>query len=106
MEVTHGALSFVARAGVDGAGESELSVVGDVERIFKVARLDHRQHRPKDLFLRDARIRSDIGDHRGLEVVAASRVGDGIATGEEMTFMLADLNILEDRLHGAFAYYG
>src|SRR5437762_4420018 len=104
MEVAHGALGFVARAGVDGAGESELGVVGDVERIFEVACLDHRENGPKDLFLRDAGLRGNVGNYGGLDVVAAIRITDHISAIDQVALALADVDVLEDRLHGAFAY--
>ena len=46
-----GAVNLVARLGVDGAGQAELGVVGDFERVVEAAGFDHGQHRAEDLFL-------------------------------------------------------
>src|ERR1019366_893683 len=38
VELAHGAVEFLARAGVDGAGQAELGVIGDFEGMVEVAR--------------------------------------------------------------------
>src|SRR5579884_1180887 len=62
MEVALGSFNFLARRGVDRAGESVLGVVGDRERIFEVAGFAYRQYRTEDFLLRDPRLRVHIGD--------------------------------------------
>ena len=89
-----------SRAGVDRAGQAVLGVVGDRQRVVEVLRLDHGQHRSEDLFLREACHRVDIGDHGGLDEVAVAR--RALAAGDQAAFLLADLDVIEDRLHGAF----
>ena len=61
-----------SRAGVDRAGQAELGVVGDLQRVVEIARLDHGQHRAEDFFLRELRLRRDVGDHGGLDEVAVA----------------------------------
>jgi hypothetical protein len=39
VEFADGAIEFVARTGIDCAGQSELGVVGDFQRVVEVARL-------------------------------------------------------------------
>ena len=51
MELSHRAIEFLARTGVNRAGQAELGVVGNFERVVKVARLDHDQHGAKNFFL-------------------------------------------------------
>src|SRR5215831_9859124 len=51
VEVADGAVNLVARAGVDGPGQSELCVVGDFERMVEAASLDDGEHGPEDFFL-------------------------------------------------------
>ena len=36
VELAHGAVDLVLRAGVDGAGQSELGVVGDFQRMIEI----------------------------------------------------------------------
>jgi len=65
VELAHGAIQFLARTGVDGAGQTELGIVGDFEGVIEIARLDDDQHRAEDLFLLERRLRGDIGEHGG-----------------------------------------
>src|SRR5215471_19088273 len=88
VEVTHGTFDLVPRPGVDGAGESELGVVGDVERVFEVAGFDHRKDGPEDLFLRDARVGHDVGDDGGLDVISTVRIADRVAAVDYIAFAL------------------
>src|ERR1035437_9309924 len=90
VELAPGAVEFLARTGVDGAGKSELSVVGDFEGVIEVARLDHHQHWAENLFLLERRLRRDVGDHRGLNEVSFASFGVARAAGDEASFFLAD----------------
>src|SRR5258708_40199869 len=84
VELAHSAIEFLARAGVNGTGQTKLGVVGDFERMIEVARFDHHQHWAKDFFLLERRLRWDVGNHRGLNKVAVfiTRAGVARATGE------------------------
>src|ERR1017187_6806891 len=99
MELTLGALDLVFAGGVEGAGESVLGVVGDRQGVVETLRLDDGQHRAADLSLREAGHGSEIGDHRGLDEIAVARGAP--ATRNETPFALTELDVVEDRLHGA-----
>ena len=62
MELLNGAFDLLPRLGIDGASQAELGVVRDLQRVIVVLRLDHRQHRPKDFFLLQARLGRDVGN--------------------------------------------
>src|SRR6185437_159622 len=102
MEVSTRTLQLVTRAGVNSAGKAELSVVGDIERVIKIARLDYRQHRPKNFFLRQTGVRRDIGDDGWLNVIAFSGLSCTAAAMNQPAFLFADLNIIQNILHGFF----
>jgi len=40
VELAHGTIEFLARTGVDGAGQPKLGVVGDLQRMIEVAGAD------------------------------------------------------------------
>src|SRR5215472_10107809 len=68
VELRSRTFELFPRCGIDRAGKPKFRVVGDLQRLLVVSRLDHSQHRPEDLFLGDARRRRDVGNHRGLDV--------------------------------------
>ena len=51
VKIAHRAVDLVARLGVDGAGESELGVVGDFEGVVKALSFNHDEHRTEDFLL-------------------------------------------------------
>ena len=59
VELADRAIDLVARVGVDRAGQAELGVVGDFERVVEAAGLDHGQHGAKDFFLLELRLRRE-----------------------------------------------
>src|ERR1700751_3920143 len=71
VEGTSSVLELAAGVGIDRAGETVLRVVGDLKRFFVMLHANHREHRPENLFLRDASVRRNICDHGRLNVVAA-----------------------------------
>ena len=65
------------------AGQAVDGVVGDGDRfVVGVVRGD-RQHRAEDLLLRHLRIRVDVGEQRGLRVVADRQVLRNAAAGDK-----------------------
>src|SRR5581483_2340777 len=97
VEFLDRAINLVARTGVDGAGQSELGIVGDLERMIEAASLDHREHRSEDFFLLKLRLCRDVGDNRRLDEVALSR--KSLAAGDEASIFLPLLDVAEYRLH-------
>src|SRR5262249_6145241 len=99
LEFIARALQLFARTGVNGAGQPELGVVGDVERVIEIARLDYGQHRPEDLFLSQPRGGSDVSNDSGLDEVALARLPGRTAAVNEPAFLLADLDVIQNTLH-------
>src|SRR5450755_2599305 len=93
VELADGTVDLVARLGVDGAGQAELGVVGDFERVVETACLDHCEYGAEYLFLLQLRLRGDISKDRRLDEVAFA--GGTLATGEEASVFLALLNVFE-----------
>src|SRR5258708_6630715 len=95
-------LQLLARRGINGAGQAELSVVADLQRVVVVAGFDYGQHQPEDFFLGNARHGCDILDHSGLNEVAFAGFLRRTAAEDHAAFLLADVDVIEDRAHGAF----
>src|ERR1019366_7419435 len=70
--------------------------------MIEVARLDHHQHRAKDLFLLKRRLRGDVRNYRGLNEVAFAGLSVVRAAGDEASIFFADLDIAEDVVHRTF----
>src|SRR6202035_4733553 len=104
VELAYGAIQFLARTGVDCAGQAKLGVVRDFERLIEVARLDHHQHRAKDFFLLERGFRRNVGNDRGLNKVAVffTRAGVTRAAGDQASIFFADFDIAEDIFHRTF----
>src|ERR1043166_3095830 len=100
-ELLTGALELLLVVGEDGAGEAELRVVRDPQRVFEVLRFADREHRTEDLFLRDRRLRVDVGDDGRLDEVAL--LVAHVAAGDETSLTLAALDVLLDLLHRLLA---
>src|SRR5262249_43746495 len=82
----------------DAGGEAVGGAVSDAQRIGLVLELDHADDGTEDLLLRDPHLVRDIGEYRGADEIAA--VADARAAGGELrAFVLADLDIVEDRAH-------
>src|SRR4051812_30508356 len=70
VELVSRPLQLLWRRGVKSTGEAVNRVVRDGERVIEIAGFDHREHRPEDFFLRNARVRSNIRDDCGLQEVS------------------------------------
>src|SRR6185437_4160319 len=103
VELTDGAVQFVLGTGVDGAGEAEFSVVGNMQGMVEIVRFDDGQHRPENLFLLDAGAGLDIGNDGGLNEPAVAGIAVTLAAGQQPSALfLADLDVFENGLHGTF----
>ena len=100
VELVAGAVELLAGAGVDGAGEAVLGVVGDGEGVVEAVGLDDGEDGAEDLFLREAGGGSDVGEDGGGDVEAAVRCVDGGAAGEQAAFGFADVDVVEHALVG------
>src|SRR5580658_3172887 len=102
VELAHGAIEFLARTGIDGAGQSELGVVGDFKGLIEVARLDHHQHRAENLFLLERRLRRNVGNHGRLNEIAFARLSVTRAACDQASIFFADLDVAQDVIHRTF----
>src|SRR5579862_2480761 len=102
VEFADGAIDLVARFGVDGAGQAELGVVGDFQRVVEAAGFNYCQHGAEDFFLFEFRLWRNVGEYRRLEEVAFAHFSDALAAGDEASIFLALLDVFEDCFHRAF----
>src|SRR5882724_8918406 len=79
---------------VDRPGQAVLRVVGQLEGVLEVLRFGNRENGAKDLFLKDSRLRVDIGDHRGLDEVAVAIRGG--SPGDQAALFLTRLDVTQD----------
>jgi hypothetical protein len=105
VKVAGGTVDFVARFGIDGAGQAELSVVGDFESVIEPAGFDDGQHWAENFFLLELRFRGDVGEDGGLDVIPFSSFWDATAASEQAAVFLTLLDIAEDGLQRAFVDY-
>ena len=102
VEFAFGNFDLLARAGINRAGEAELSIIGDFEPVLEVPRLDDRQHRAENLLLLQLRLRLNVGDHSWLDEEPFAGFSCALAAGNEATFPFPNLDVVEDRFHRAF----
>ncbi len=69
--------------GEDGGVQPVDRVVGELDGVVLVVGGDHAEHGPEDLLLRDRRVVVDVGEHGGLDVVAALEVRGAAAAGDQ-----------------------
>ena len=86
---------FSRIVGEDRARQPVFGIVGQLERVIEIARLGHRQHRAENLFLEDARLGIDVGDHGRLHEIAVAR--RRAAARDQPAFLLADLDVFQNR---------
>src|SRR5690242_9848053 len=86
---------------VERPRQSVLRIIGDMQRVFKVFRLNHRQHRSENLLLGDACMWVYIGKHGWLDKVARAMMTTAC---HEATLVLAYLDIVGDLLHSVLIY--
>src|SRR5206468_794972 len=94
LELVHGAECPPEIVRVDGRAEAVLHGVCDRDRIFVVFRLEHREHRPEDLFLGQPLLavhREDRGRDEESAVVHAA--GQLLAAGEELVPLLLPMSM-------------
>src|SRR6185312_16886806 len=103
MELALGAGDTVAVGREERAGQAVLRVVGDGQRLVKVLRLDDRQHRPKNLFLRQPRRGRDIGDDGRRDEIAL--LAGWLAAYSDLALILANLDVLLNLLVGVLVYH-
>src|SRR5205807_1487986 len=93
--------------GEDRGRQTELSIVGDLHRFVEILDAHHTQNRPKDLFTRNAHIRSNVIENRRLHKVtlieAVTRRALA-ATNKCGAVFPADVEIVEDRLELTLIY--
>jgi len=96
-----GLLNLAFVFGIDRTRQSKFCIVRNLESFVKVFGFDDRQHRPKDLFLRDAGLRADIGDNCRLHEVAVARGAP--AAEHHATFLPPDFDVIQNSVHRCFA---
>lgn len=89
-------LEAFAALAVDGAGQAELSAVGDLKGVRVVVRADQRQDRSENLLLGDARGWGDVAEDGRLDEVAALRRDLRLAAAQQLALLRADLDVLKD----------
>src|SRR5947209_588454 len=67
MKFTPRAFELLRVVCIDSAGQTELRIVGNPERVVKILRANDCQHRPEDFFLLNGRARFDICNHCRLD---------------------------------------
>ena len=67
----------------DVCGEPVAGVVGESDRVVLVVERRDADDRPEDLFLEDAHVGPDVGEHRRGEVVAGVQVCGALAAGHQ-----------------------
>src|SRR5208283_4199529 len=102
VELAHGAIELLARTGIDRAGQAKLGVIGDLQGVIEVARFDHHQHRPKDFFLLELRLRRNVSNYGGLNEITFSSFRVARAAGDQASIFFADLDIAQDVVHRTF----
>src|SRR5579872_2830092 len=105
LELAARPLQLLARGRIDGAGETKLSVVGDLQGVLKITGLYNRKHRSEDFLLCDPGRRRNIGKHRRLYVVASSAFGNWSSSGNQSTFLLTDLDVAQHFFELFLAHY-
>src|SRR5262249_6546316 len=103
VEFAFRALDAFAIAGIEGAGQTVVGVVGDRERVVNVFGFDDGDHRSEDLFLGDAGFRVNVGYDRWRNEPAFAGQIMPSAPGDDAAFLLADLYVLVDLLVGLLA---
>src|SRR5262245_38279019 len=87
-----GAVSAIHRS-----SQAKLGAVGDVDGIVIILRPDHRQYRPEDFLLGDARVRRYVAKDRRLDEVSTLRRFPGLAAKQQSALLRTDLDIVHDR---------
>src|SRR6266850_3546012 len=82
---------------INGASQSELRVVSDLQGVFVVLRFDDGQHRTKDFFLLNCRAGLNVGDNSGLNKETLFAVGT-TAYQHSAAFTFSFFNVAIDRL--------
>src|SRR5271156_845338 len=108
VEFAHRTIEFLARTGVDRAGQAKFSIVCDFKGVVEVARLDHGQHGSENFFLLQFRLRQDISNHSRLNEVAVgdARTSRARSAGDQASIFLADFYVAENVVHRTFVDYG
>ena len=66
---------FGAIVRIHGAGEPVFGIVGELHGVIEIPGFGHGQHRSENLFLKNASLRIDIGNHGWLDEVTVARRG-------------------------------
>src|SRR5437867_13019340 len=75
LQTIRGPVRKLEILGVDACRQAVVRTVGDVQSFFRGVKREHRQHRSEYLLLGNRRIRGDVSDDRGLEVVTLELLG-------------------------------
>ncbi|CDN43862.1 hypothetical protein BN871_DS_00070 [Paenibacillus sp. P22] len=98
-----GLLQVLPAARYDRSSKAVIRIVGEFERLVEGGRLDERDNRPEDFFLRDAGLGVHVGENRRLDEIAG-RIA-GAAARHEPALLLADLDVLLDFAVGVRVHY-
>src|SRR3989304_8268191 len=101
VEVAHGREGTVDVLRVDGGGQPVDHSVGDLDALLEAVKRNHGDHRPEDLFLRDAHLRVAVAEDGGRVEGAFVAVAAGkrrAAAEQPRAFVLADCDVLVDAL--------
>lgn len=109
MADIHSCGYLLARLGIhreNSAKKTVLTIVGNGNSLFEVLEFEHRQNRPKDLFLSDSHVRGDVDEKSWLneESVTLDALS---ASRNDCALLLADLDVTQNtiklllRNHGA-----
>jgi limonene-1,2-epoxide hydrolase len=90
-------------AGPNGGGKAVQSPIRAVDHFVDALKRDDAHHRTKDLFLRDFHVVLNIGEHGGLDEVAA--IADAIAAADQFRALVtARANVAHDLVELRLVY--
>ena len=88
------ALDFLRVPRIHRTSQTKFAVVGHRERFVEILRFRHRQHWPKNFFLKNPRFAVNVRDHSGLDKISVTaRV---FSSGHQTPFLLSLVDVAQN----------